>query len=154
VPGAKVLRFLASGAVDPTWATSGAAAIPPLTNSPESDALDMIVGANDVLVTGHDRSQFGVVAFLTTCVLTDGELDLQFGHAGQVATAPGNQFSRGNSIRRQSTGSIVVAGETTGPGAQIGATPGVVRYSTKGVLDNAFGSSGLGLGGTPQVVRP
>jgi uncharacterized delta-60 repeat protein len=66
----------------------------------------------------------------------DGSLDPTFDNDGIVITSIGSGNDHGNTVRIQSDGKIVVAGNS-------GNNLAIARYNTNGSLDNTFGTGGI-----------
>jgi uncharacterized delta-60 repeat protein len=84
----------------------------------------------------------------------NGSLDSGFGNGG-IVTTDFDRLDTAHALVVQPDGTIVVAGETIGPG---GPTVALARYRQDGSLDPAFGSGGkvrspVGMGGGTGLVR-
>jgi len=136
-----MVRYLPSGALDPSFGTGGvvqelAAYSPQVFDAALAPDGDILVGSTASL--GGTGTDFGVARFNP-----DGSLDTAFGTGGltsaNVSAAPTpNDF--GTALLPQFDGRIVVAGY------YIGATSNdvaVARFTTAGALDPSFGTSGI-----------
>ena len=125
--------FAQPGSLDNTFGTGGkvTTAVGILDDDGTSVALQ---SDGKIVMAGYSRIgttfDFSVVRYNS-----DGTLDNTFGTAGKVITDFGGADDRANSVAIQPDGKIVVAGQTNGDYA-------LVRYSSNGILDNTFGSSG------------
>jgi len=71
-----------------------------------------------------------------TAYSQDGSLDPTFDNDGIVTTSIGSGNDQGNTVRIQSDGKIVVAGNS-------GNNLAIARYNENGSLDNTFGTGGI-----------
>jgi uncharacterized delta-60 repeat protein len=97
------------------------------------------------------RMTLGAIALIAAPSLVfaqAGRLDSTFGQGGKVVTAvPGPTSAVANAMALQSDGKIVVAG-----GLGAGQAIGLVRYSTSGALDTAFGAKGIAQANIPNNI--
>ncbi|WP_068415428.1 Ig-like domain-containing protein [Planctomyces sp. SH-PL62] len=80
---------------------------------------------------GNSTSNFAVARWTA-----DGRLDPTFGSGGKVQTDVPGEFDQASGLALQADGKIVVAGSAGGDLA-------LVRYTTSGALDEAFGAGGI-----------
>ncbi len=131
-----VVRYLATGALDPSFGTGGIA-----TTSIGGDdaALGLVVQVDGKVVaagysnTGTDYD-VAVVRFTAA-----GVLDASFGDGGIVTTPIGNGNDFGASVALGSGGTILVAGSTS---AGANSDFALVRYTSGGALDTSFNGTG------------
>ena len=134
--GAPSMASAASGDLDPTFGGDGVVH----TNlSSERGGRDTAFGLaiqadGSIVVVGRAGPRFGVARFAD-----DGTLDDGFGQGGKVRTDVGPGPDMASDVALQSTGRIVVAGTSTGPGGGFA----VVRYRPNGSLDRSFGDHGV-----------
>jgi uncharacterized delta-60 repeat protein len=145
-PGSEALveRFTSTGALDPTFGSSGEVSLDFGSSLGEfggAVALQpdgkIILGA-DVAVS-DEVSDFGVARLTST-----GNLDPSFGGSGYVMTAFANASADLASLAIQPDGKIVAGGElgdftsTVTPSSNMG----LARYNANGSLDTSLGSGG------------
>ena len=126
-----IARYNTDGTLDTSFGTNGKVEITNGTSSSLSDVL--ILGSGKILVCGY--SSVGSGTYLAR-LNTDGSLDTSFGSSGITNTTFGDT---GRKIAVQSDGSIVVAGYKFDSGR---FKYHISRYSSSGVLDTGFGTSG------------
>jgi uncharacterized delta-60 repeat protein len=113
------------------------------TGSMDSAHAVTLLTDGTFLVGGTSDDDFALIKYTDV-----GAVDSTFGTSGKVVTnISGSNIDQIEDIAVQSDGSIVVVGTSTGANDSIA----VARYSSSGVLDSGFGSSGIvqtTLGGT------
>ncbi len=146
-------RLNAGGAIDTQFGTSGVASTTfgggkngetAYGLAQQSDGRLLVIGGAGTSTSGgFDIARYN----------TNGTLDPSFGTGGQLTTAfPGTTYSTGLNIAVLLSGEIVASGTAkngTGP-----ASIALAEYTTAGVLDTNFGSSGLAMprtGGVSQT---
>lgn len=128
------------GVLDPTFGQGGGVISDTLGKS-NDQAFSTAITQPDgkILVAGSESQPVIGAAFFVARYNADGSLDTRFGENGFVRTgfAPGG--IGGGSMALTPDGKIVVAGQVfVGGKTQVG----VARYSSDGLLDTAFGTSG------------
>lgn len=141
-----LLRLNPDGTLDTTFGVGGKVAKDFFGSVDEAYAV-AIQGDGKVVVAGRISSggtgKMGVARFLG-----NGELDESFGSNGVFTItfeATGSVLNDARDIAIQSDGKIVVAGGATNNAT--GVDYGVIRLTTGGALDAAFGTGGQGDGG-------
>jgi uncharacterized delta-60 repeat protein len=136
-----VMRFNAIGGLDSGFGTGGTATAS-ITNSNSASTV-VVLGSGRIVVAGtgfspHTGNDFEVARFTAS-----GVLDTRFGSGGGVTTNfEGRVNAFANSIARDYSGNILVAGATTSAGDSLS----LARYRSDGQLDTNFGD-----GGTVQI---
>lgn len=136
-----VVRLLANGTPDPTFANNGLSERSVAGNiNPEIHALALqadgrIVGAGQIRFTGQEFD----IAVLR--YLSDGGADPTFGDGGLVTTDFSARADKANSVVVQPDGRILVAGQSLGA-ASSSSDFALVRYKSDGSLDTTFGNGG------------
>jgi uncharacterized delta-60 repeat protein len=153
-----VVRYLPSGALDPTFGSGGEALLSlgtsitaPLTMSIQPDGKILAIA---VVVNGASP---GVVNLIR--LNASGSLDSTFGSGGRVVVnfpAPPQFSASPNQVLVQPDGKILLAGAATPPHHNTSPAQTVLaRYLANGALDTTFGSGGFASAvavGTPQAV--
>jgi uncharacterized delta-60 repeat protein len=125
-----VVRLLPTGAADPSFGSGGIVSVP----GEYGGRLAIQADGKVLLAARHPQGGMAVYRFLA-----DGTLDPAFGDGGRSAIAGMGKVATVNGIEAQSDGRIVV-------GMRWGSSPegiGLVRLTTAGALDPAFGSAGV-----------
>jgi uncharacterized delta-60 repeat protein len=124
-------RFDASGALDPTFGTSGITKISAATGSA---VLSAAARQSDgrIVVTG---TGYGGMAYLAR-VTADGMPDATFGTNGLVTAPMSASF---NAVTILGDGKILVAGSTVGSNRDLL----LVRFTAAGAIDATFGNGGM-----------
>jgi uncharacterized delta-60 repeat protein len=131
-----LVRYNPNGSLDTTFGNGGK-----VVSSVAGYADKMALRPDGKIITvGHVRVGYHNNDFALARYNNDGSLDASFGSNGKVTTSfSSSSDDSAHAIALQSDGKIVVAGET-------GNYPhfhfAVVRYSSDGQLDPAFGSGG------------
>ena len=131
-----VARYLANGAPDTGFGTSGAV----IVDFGSTDfCLAMILQPDGKLVLAG-RSYNGATSdFAMVRLLSNGTLDNSFGTNGKVRVDLFNENESINAIALYPNGSIAAAGETSN--SNTGAFA-VAKFTPAGALDNTFGDAG------------
>jgi uncharacterized delta-60 repeat protein len=138
-----IIRLKPNGLLDPTFGVDGLVRVDVSGNGSEDSARAIgiqsdgkIVVAGNVTIVPFDNIDIGLARFNA-----DGSLDHSFGSGGTVITPVGGGFDLVHSLKIQSDGKIVVAGETeteTGSRDYL-----LIRYDTNGGMDLGFGNAGV-----------
>jgi uncharacterized delta-60 repeat protein len=140
--GVALARYRADGTLDPTFGTGGQVTTPV---GPSGDGGGNAVLAQPdgkVVVAGGATNQNGDADFVAVRYLTNGNLDTSFGNNGVAMTPiPGGDASA-SAVALQPDGKVVLAGTAIGP-AGAGQEFAIVRLTTSGIPDPAFGTSGV-----------
>jgi len=136
-----VLRFLANGSLDRSFAGDGSLVL----NRPANDFVQAIAlqPNNKILVAGY-TDLFGNHDFAISRFNANGSLDTTFDGDGRQIIRGFNGDDRAQAMTVQSDGKIVVAGYSNAFGDNDFA---VVRLNGNGSLDSSFDNDGL------QVIR-
>ena len=124
-------RFDASGALDPTFGTSGITKISAATGSASLSAAARQPDGR-IVVTG---TGYGGMAYLAR-VTADGMPDATFGTNGLVTSSMSASF---NAVTILGDGKILVAGSTAGSNRDLL----LVRFTAAGAIDATFGNGGM-----------
>ncbi len=93
---------------------------------------------NGTTATTDDHDDFTVARYNP-----DGSLDTAFGNGGRVSTDIGTgSDDQANAVAIDSSGNIVVAGQSSSDGVGDNRDFAVVRYTSAGALDTAFSTDG------------
>jgi uncharacterized delta-60 repeat protein len=134
---ARVTRFLADGAVDPTFNGTGHN----VSNYDANYASWTAVArqSDGRILTAGFRRLDGFTNFMVARFNIDGTLDTSFGGVGYVHPQIANQGSVANAVTIRPDGRILVTGQAwTGAGA----AHTIVRLLPDGSLDTSFGGDG------------
>lgn len=129
-----VLRYTTGGLLDTVFGTNGRVNLN-LGINENGNAVAMQSGK--ILVAGN-ATVGDVTQFFVTRLNANGALDVGFGTSG-ITTTPIGDGCTANAIGIQSTNKIVLAGTAVVDGQVVIA---LARYSSSGVLDTTFGTSG------------
>jgi uncharacterized delta-60 repeat protein len=129
-----VLRYTTAGILDTTFGTAGRVNLN-LGINEQGNAVAMQSGK--ILVAGN-ATVADVSQFFITRLNSNGALDSGFGTAGITLTPIGDGCTA-NAMGIQSTNKIVLGGTAVVSGQVVFA---LARYSSSGVLDTTFGTSG------------
>ncbi len=131
-----VARYLPDGTLDATFGTDGLTTV--LTGSGSEGHAHAIDSSGNIVIAGESVS---TEADITLWRFTaDGSLDSTFGTSGTVTTALNDGAAANDLALQPSDEKIVVTGPTVASGIpQIF----VARYTTSGVLDTTYGTSGI-----------
>ena len=141
-----VVRLNSDGSPDSTFGNGGKVTTDfPGPNGP-FDAANAVTVQSDgkILVAGVSNSQSTGDTFAVARYLTNGALDASFGTSGLTTFTFGSRHTAAYAIGFQSSGQIIVGGETEGTGTD-GNTGGVTlaRLNPNGTLDSSFGTGGI-----------
>jgi len=153
-----LVRYLASGALDPAFGSGGEALLSlgtsitaPLTMSLQPDGKILVIAA---VVNGSGPGQTNLVRLDAA-----GRLDPTFGSGGRVVVsfpAPPSFSASPNLVLVQPDGKILLAGAATPPRHNTSPPQTVLaRTLANGALDTSFGSGGFASAvavGTPSAV--
>ena len=129
-----VARYNPNGSLDTSFA--GAGKVTTLIGS-ESIAQGVAVQNDGKIVVAGYAAINSRYEFVVARYNNDGTFDTNFNSTGFVATALSSSSAYAHSVALQSDGKIVVAGNNS-----TGGSFAVVRYTTGGILDTNFGTSG------------
>ena len=133
-----VARYKADGSgLDTGFNTTGIVTQAFGTNDSVANAI-AIQADGKIVVGGYSKSGSAIVFTLMRLSGTDGSLDTSFGTGGIVTTAIGTLDDEINALALQSDGKIVAVGYSEGSQYSFA----VARYTTGGVLDTTFNSTG------------
>lgn len=133
-----VVRYNTDGSPDITFGTGGIVTTSVGSGTDGAYAMG-IQSDGKIVLGGYSSNDFAVVRHTA-----NGSLDTAFGTGGIVTTDFGDHSSWARSLRLQSDGKIVVAGQSHVSGAYVFT---LLRYNTDGTLDTTFdGNSGTGNG--------
>jgi uncharacterized delta-60 repeat protein len=129
-----IVRYKADGTLDSTFGNNGIITTP-IGNS-DDIANSVVVQDNGKLIAaGYSDDDFAIVRYNI-----NGTLDYSFGTNGILTTPVGNSTDRAYSVNVQTDGKIILAGYSNN-GSEAGIA--VVRYNSRGNLDNTFGLNGI-----------
>jgi len=141
-----VLRYISNGILDPTFGTGGVV----LYNSPADDVDNgngvVIQSDGKIVVAGERVNSSGYHDILLLRLDGNGALDPAFGAGGATFYDTANENDLGYSVALQPDGKIVITGTHQSGSAKTDLL--VLRYTSDGILDTSFGSSGVVLYGT------
>ena len=132
-----ILRYLANGALDPSFGSNGITKTSLAAGRDVANAIAMQPDGKLIAAgtsTTANNSDFAVVRYTT-----NGLPDNTFDGDGKVITAVAAANDVAAAVKVQADGKIVVGGSAEINGNSDFA---MVRYNTNGALDNAFGSFG------------
>ncbi len=138
-----VARYTSNGSLDTTFGTNGWTATtfnPGVDSGGTSLVLD---SSGRLLVTGYIADPTGAVKQLLVARYTsNGILDTTFGTNGWTASIFNLAvYSRGKSLVLDSSGRIIVVGDTFDSNKNFSQLL-VARYTSNGILDTTFGTNG------------
>jgi len=138
----QIMRFGTNNALDPTFGAGGVVITgfsPPSFNTTDGDfgsaATAVAIQSDGKIVAAGWADTAAAEVFALARYNTNGTLDTSFGTGGQVAVPFGFNQAAATAIALPGDGTIVVAGS-------INNDFGIARYTTNGVLDTSFGSTG------------
>ena len=136
-----VSRYLSNGSVDTSFGINGFTTLASLGGTYDQINALAIDSSDRIIAVGYDtfanNQGYNIVLMRFT---TGGVLDTTFGTNGVVKSSISGASPYGgilNALVIDSSGRIIVGGFTTGPYKFL-----LARYTSAGVLDNTFGSSG------------
>lgn len=139
-----LVRYNGDGTLDETFGAGGKvqtimSAEPGVWNSDEANAL--AIGADGKIVVAGFAGRYAT-DFAVARYNADGSLDSSFGAGGKVLTDVG-EYDKGNAVRIQPDGKIVVGGyATVGSGSSEFNDFVLLRYNVDGSPDSGFGDGG------------
>lgn len=139
-PGFAVARYTQQGVLDTTFNTTGTVVTTTIGSSALANGV-VIDNEGRIVVCGVAGGKFAVARYLS-----NGALDVaDFNSGGSVpgtitTTVTGSSASVAYGLAIDNNGYIVVCGGATISG---GSYVALARYTSAGILDNSFGSSGL-----------
>ena len=130
--GFALARYNTDGSIDTTFGSGGTV----VTSDPSGlTGYAMAIQSNGKILVGGKSGVIFPTQFALARYNTDGSIDTTFGSGGIVKTSI-NSLEEIRAIGIQSTGKIVVAGDSSVSG-QVDIF--VMRYTSTGVLDTTFG---------------
>lgn len=150
-----VLRYDATGVLDPTFGAGGVAITSAGSSADEAAAL-LVQSDGKLVAAGHTVAGGNAILALARYD-SDGALDPTFGTGGLVSTTVDEASTRAIGVVQQASGRLVVGGSVTS-GANGNAV--LVRYLADGSLDSTFGTGGVvittigpGIGGPEALLQ-
>ncbi|MVN89119.1 hypothetical protein GO986_20470 [Deinococcus sp. HMF7620] len=146
-------RFNANGSFDTSFdgdgivITDATQRIASVTSSGSDRANGLTIQSDGKIVTVGsvgDRNLGSRQDIIVARYLTTGALDTSFGSGGIGFFDPGrsgNALDTANAVRQQTDGKLVIAGNSNN-GAATGTDPLLMRLTTTGALDTAYGTQG------------
>jgi uncharacterized delta-60 repeat protein len=125
-----LLRYDTNGSIDNSFGTNGVVISNISSDNDEANAIEIQPDGN-ILICGKSGNNFIVARYTSS-----GALDNTFGSSGVTLTLLDATNNVANALKLQSDGKIIVSG-------QAGSGTGVVRYTSNGLIDSAFGVNGL-----------
>ncbi|HEY7151072.1 MAG TPA: hypothetical protein VH391_05280 [Solirubrobacterales bacterium] len=129
-----LVRYTSTGALDPSFGTSGEVATEPRERDAEPTAA-AIDAHGRIVVAGLDGPGFTLVRYEP-----DGRIDSAFGVGGHVTTRFGNANATPSSVTVDSRGRIIAAGTVSR--RHRSSDFAVARYRGDGSLDRSFSGNG------------
>lgn len=142
-----VLRYLSTGAVDPTFGTNGRALLP----FPTSRAPHIVIDGSGNIVLGSRDNAGGTDDFAAYRLTSKGSVDTSFNGNGRSIFpdfAGFDEIQVGLAV--QSDGKVVLTGRATYDLAVEPHRFAVVRFNANGSIDTDFGDSGAVTWSLPQ----
>ena len=138
-------RYNPDGSLDTTFGTGG---IVSTDFAALADSVTAVAIQSDgkIVVAGQAQGPSGTDLGLAR-YNADGSLDATFGINGKLITDVAGGFDFTSAMRLQPDGAIVVLARISLAGSNVIGTQALVRYSTSGSLDAAFGTGGKVIGG-------
>ncbi|MCP3994408.1 MAG: hypothetical protein GY722_04985, partial [bacterium] len=133
-----LIRYNADGSLDTSLDSDGILTTAIGSNHDVGQSVT-VQGDGKILVAGHSHDG-SFNDFALTRYNADGSLDTSFDSDGILTTAIGSTADAGYSVKVQSDGKILVAGETNNGSNRDFA---LVRYNADGSLDSTFDSDGI-----------
>jgi len=133
-----LLRYTNAGALDTTFGSNG---ISTVFFGGNSYGRSVVVDSQGRILVGGHAFISGDEDFAIARFDSSGTLDATFGSSGTVVTDLGS-YDRAIAVGVQSDGKIVLMGDTYN-GNSNGYDFAAVRYSSSGVVDSTFGTSGI-----------
>lgn len=138
-----IVRYLENGSLDTSFGTASSGILIQATTTTASEdfATGVVIQSNGrILVGGTRYPATGSSSFAIMRLTTAGALDTTFGTGGRQTTTHGANSLQAQTLLLQSDGKPILAGLVTVAGDREFAC---ARYTSAGVLDSSFGSSGL-----------
>ncbi len=133
-----IARYNTNGTLDNSFGVSGK--VTSTVTAGDAYIKSIAIQSDGKIVVAGYATNPGT-AFITARYLSNGALDATFGTGGITSYVFGSGgLNEGRSVTLQADGKIVVAGGTTGFGADMFA---LIRYKTNGILDSTFDSDGV-----------
>jgi uncharacterized delta-60 repeat protein len=145
-----VVRYTTSGVLDGSFGSGGIVITDVSGSGAFSIATDVVIQTDGKIVVAGYTTLGGVLTFAVARYNANGALDVTFGAGGISTTHIGvgsNDIASG--VGLQLDGKIIVFGSSQ-PAIGNGKFA-VVRYTTNGVLDTTFGTSGITLASVGTV---
>jgi len=138
-----IARYLRNGAVDTSFGTQGRTTTD--FSSPRDRAFAIAIQPDGrIVVAGDTLIAFGNSDFAVARYDADGLLDNTFGGGtGKVTTDIAQAVDIARNVAIESGGTILVSGTITMGSSPVLAHTGIARYSSVGVLDPSFDTSGI-----------
>jgi uncharacterized delta-60 repeat protein len=140
--GLGLLRYNADGSLDATFGRGGVVAERTPQGGLDPEALVIQADGKIVLAGTASDLPTAVVGFGVARYNADGSPDSAFGTSGRVLTRVGAATSGAHAVALQSDGRLVLAGSAFANSAGEGELA-VVRYTSDGTPDPAFGVGGM-----------
>ncbi len=137
-----LIRLDRDGALDPTFGTAGRV-LTDFTDTSDTIFAIAIQPDGKIVAAGTTTGATTSNDFAVARYLPNGELDPSFGTGGKVVTALGTDSDTAYALAIQPDGKLVVGGDSNRGSSQTGVDFALVRYTTAGVLDTTFGTSGI-----------
>ena len=147
-PAGVISRYSTSGNIDTTFGISGQTASVAAASAIVVQIAAGCVSTCKILVAGTVVSSLSVggndTGFGLVRYSNNGNVDTSFGKRGGVITgfAPVKTLASAYALVLQTNGDIVAAGSAGQPSGAQGDDFALARYSSSGVIDPTFGSSG------------
>lgn len=132
-PGFALTRFNTDGTLDTSWGTGGVAWCTVY------GFVEGVVIAGEKAVTVATTSSDEALAAAIARQQTNGSPDLTFGELHGSTKLQAGLSTRGHDIALQSTGKMIIVGDTNVNGKKFYAA----RFTTQGVLDETFATGGV-----------
>ena len=136
-------RTNSNGTLDTSFGTSGYYELSTATSTvlqPESNytMVELEVQSDNKIVSAGRRESIAASTFCVSRILANGGLDTSFNGTGFLEVSFGTGTSRGNCMKLQNNGKILVGGRS-GSSSQFFS---ILRLNTDGSLDSTFGTAG------------
>lgn len=136
-------RSNSNGTLDTTFGTNGYYELSTTTTSvlqPESNytMVELEVQSDNKIVSAGRRESIAASTFCISRILANGGLDTSFNGTGFLEVSFGTGVSRGNCMKLQNNGKILVGGRS-GSSSQFFS---ILRLNTDGSFDSTFGTGG------------
>lgn len=136
-------RTNSNGSLDTTFGTNGYYELSTTTTTvlqPESNytMVELEVQNDNKIVSAGRRESIAASTFCVSRILANGGLDTSFNGTGFLEVSFGTGTSRGNCMKLQNNGKILVGGRS-GSSSQFFS---ILRLDVNGSLDSTFGTAG------------